>query len=159
MGRVNPLHQPVRGQGVLLKRGVDWQRGSVLEVQEGGLLLLMVDEGREEEVGWWEVFELPATLAAIPALTAACCLDTGEGREWGGQAVQVLYATTVALTISTLLQDWSRLVSSRGSLRISGLVDPSKNLVQLSLWDSGPGAGSRGCCRGRFIYLITLSTG
>ena len=144
VGKVKPLQQPVQGQGVLLKRGVDWQRGSVLEVQEGGLLLLMVDEGREEEVGWWEVFELPAALVAIPALTAACSLDTGEGREWGGQAVQVLYATTLALSTSTLLQDWSRLVG-RGSLRISGLVDASRNLVQLSLWDSGPGGD---CCRG-----------
>ena len=140
VGKVKPLQQAVRGQGVLLKRGVDWQRGSVLEVQEGGLHLLMVDEGRKEEVGWWEVFELTTALAAIPALTAACRLYTGEGRVWGGQAVQVLYMTILVFTISLLLQDWVRLVD-RKSLRISGLVDPGENLVQLSLWDLGPGTG------------------
>ena len=135
---MKPLQRAALGQGVLLKRGVDWQRGSVLEVQEGGLHLLMVDEGHKEEIGWSEVFELPAALSAIPALTAACRLYTEEGREWGGKAMQVLYNIILVFTISFLLQDWIRLVDTR-SLCISGLVDPGRNLVQLSLWDSGPG--------------------
>ena len=66
-----------------------------------------------------ELHQIPEEVAALPMSTAQCSLEGCE-QLWEGK----------------MLEDWTRLVEGR-SLRIIKIVDPEKNLVELSFEEDG----------------------